>query len=122
MGQHFSCKKGVCDQCEALRYCNAPTYCQSKIHHKQFGIHIQSDIEQRKIKLNRTTIYRETDRMNLIYELDLCDDGKKLSNKDKWLKISNLLGVESKTCNEIPNKVWDMADRGMEGRKLMRHK
>ena len=37
----------------------------------------------RRKTINRTTIYRETDRMNLIYELDLCDDGKKLSNKDK---------------------------------------
>ena len=42
--------------------------------------------------------------MNLIYELDLCDDGRILLNKDKLLKFSKLLGVEAKTCNEIPNK------------------
>ena len=55
-------------------------------------------------------------------ELDLCDDGNVLSNKDKLLKIGKLLGVEAKTCNEIPNKYYNLADREMEGRKLMRVK
>ena len=32
--------------------------------------------------------------MNPIDELDLCDDGNVLSNKDKLLKIGKLLGVE----------------------------
>ena len=60
--------------------------------------------------------------MNPIDELDLCDDGNVLSNKDKLLKIGKLLGVEAKTCNEIPNKGCNMADREMEGRKIMRTK
>ena len=51
--------------------------------------------------------------MNLKYELDLCDDRNILSNKDKLLKIGELLGVEVKTCNDTPNKVWNMADREM---------
>ena len=42
--------------------------------------------------------------MNPIDELDLCDDGNVLSNKDKLLKIGKLLGVESKTCNDILNQ------------------
>ena len=45
---NFSCKKGVCDQCGGFRYCDAPPYCQSKINQKYFGIHIQSEIEQKK--------------------------------------------------------------------------
>ena len=44
----------------------------------------QSDVsegEQKKRKLNRTKIYCGRDRMSLIDELDLCDDGNILSNK-----------------------------------------
>ena len=51
--------------------------------------------------------------MDLTDELDLCDDGNILSNQDKLLKIDELLGVEAKTCNEILNKGWNMADREM---------
>ena len=60
--------------------------------------------------------------MNLTGELYLCDDGNILSNKDKLLKISKLLGVEAKTCKKISNKSWNMEDREMDGRKLMRDK
>ena len=42
--------------------------------------------------------------MNLRDELDLCDDGNVLPNKDKLLEIDKLLQVETKTCNEMPNK------------------
>ena len=42
-------------------------------------------------------MYQGRDRMNLIYELDLCDDVNILSNKDKLPKIGKLLGVEAKT-------------------------
>ena len=65
----------------------------------------------KKRKFNRTTIYRGRDRTNLTDELDLCDNGNILSNKDKLFKFGKLLIVESKTCNEIPNKGWDMVDR-----------
>ena len=51
--------------------------------------------------------------MNLKYYLDFCGHENILSNKDKLLKIGNLLGVEAKTCNEIPNKGWNMVDREM---------
>ena len=60
--------------------------------------------------------------MTLTDELDLCDDGYILTNKEKLLKIGKLLGVESKTCNEISNNVWNVADSQMEGRQLMRDK
>ena len=43
---------------------------------------------------------------------------KYLSNKDNLLKIGKLIGVEAKICNEIPNKGWKMADKGMEGKIL----
>ena len=46
--------------------------------------------------------------MSLTDELDLCDDGNILSNKEKLLKISNSLVVEAKTCNKIPNNGWNM--------------
>ena len=46
--------------------------------------------------------------MILTDELDLCDDGNILSNKEKLLKIGDLLRVEAKTCNEIPNNGWNM--------------
>ena len=81
----FSCKKGVFYQCGVCRYCDTNPYFQSKINHKHFVFHIQSEIEQKKIKLNRTTIYRGRDRMNLTDGLDLCDDRNILSNKDKLL-------------------------------------
>ena len=60
--------------------------------------------------------------MILTDELDLCDDGNILSNKDNLLKIGKLLGVEAKSCNEIPNNGWNMADIIMEGRQLMKSK
>ena len=51
--------------------------------------------------------------MNLKNELDLCDDGGVLSNKDDCLEIGKLLGVESG---------WNMVDSGMDVIKLMRSK
>ena len=48
--------------------------------------------------------------MSLIDELDLCDDGNILSNKENLLKIGDLLPVEARNCNEIPNNGWNMAD------------
>ena len=114
-----SCKKGVFDQYLVCRYCDKPPYFQSKINQKHFGIHIKSEIEQKKRKKNRKQILRGRDRMSLEDDFDLCDDGNVLSNKDKLLKIGKLLGVEAKNCNEIPNKGWKMADRKMKGRKLM---
>ena len=60
--------------------------------------------------------------MSLIDELYLCDDGDILSNKDNLLGIGKLLGVEAKTCNEIPNNGWNMEDIKIEGRQLMRSK
>ena len=62
-------------------------------------------------KLKRTKILHGRDRMNMIDEFGLCDDGNFLSNNYKLPKIVKLLGVEAKTCNEVPNKGWDMADR-----------
>ena len=60
--------------------------------------------------------------MNLTDALNLCDDRNILSNKDMLVKVGKLLGVESKTFNEIPNKGWNSADREMKVRKLIRGK
>ena len=46
--------------------------------------------------------------MNLTDELNLCDDEDILSNKDKLLRLGKLLGIEDKTCKDIPNKGWNM--------------
>ena len=54
--------------------------------------------------------------------MNLCDDGNILSNKDIFLNISTLLDVEDKTCDEIPNSGWNMADMETEERKIMRSK
>ena len=62
-------KKGVCDQCGVLRYCDAHPNCQPKMNHKHFGTHIQPEIEQEKGKLNRTTIYHRIYRLILTDEL-----------------------------------------------------
>ena len=70
--------------------------------------------------MNRTKIYRGRDRINLTYELYLCDGGNVLSNKYKFLEIGKLLGVKAQTCNETPNKYLNMEDIEMAGRKLMR--
>ena len=58
-----------------------------------------------------TKIYRGIYRTNLSDELDICGDGNILSNKDNLLKIGKLLGVEAKTCNQIPNKGWNVVDK-----------
>ena len=50
---HFSNKKGVCDQFGVYIYCDAPPYFQSKMNHKHFGIQIQSGIEQEKKKIEQ---------------------------------------------------------------------
>ena len=63
--KNFSFNKGICYQCGVCRYFDVPPYCKSNINHKHFGIHIQSEIEQNKIKLNRTTIHRGRVRMNM---------------------------------------------------------
>ena len=60
--------------------------------------------------------------MSLTDELDLCDDGNILSNKEKLLKIGKLIGVEAKTCNKILNNGYNTAGSKMEGRQLMRAK
>ena len=60
--------------------------------------------------------------MILTDELDLFDDGNILSNKEKFLEIGKLLDVKAKTCNEILNNGWNVADIKMEGRQLMRAK
>ena len=57
-----------------------------------------SECEQKKSKLNRTTIYCWKYKMILTDELDLCDDGNILSKKEKLLKIGKFIGVEAKTC------------------------
>ena len=54
--------------------------------------------------------------------MDLCDVWNILSNKEKLLKFGDFLGVEAKTCDDIPNNGFNMADMDMEGRKLMRSK
>ena len=92
----FPCKDGVCDQCREWIYYNEPSYCQRK-RNKNFSIHIQSEIEQNKIKLTMTKTYCGIDRMNLKDELGICDDGNILSSKANLLKIGKLLGVKSKT-------------------------
>ena len=69
--------------------------------------------------MSRTKIYCGRYRLSLKVELGLCDDGNTLYNKDDLLKSGKLLGVESKTCDEIPNNNLNMADMDMEGRKLM---
>ena len=81
MWQDFSYKKGVCDQCGLYRYCNAPPDFQSKINHKYFGTHMQSEIEQKKIKPNRTITYHGRDILSLTDEMKSCDDVNVLSNK-----------------------------------------
>ena len=43
--KHFSYKKEVCDQCGTCRYWDAPSYFQSNINHKHFGVHIKSETE-----------------------------------------------------------------------------
>ena len=39
-----------------------------------------------------------------------CDDVNFSSNKENLLKVGKLLGVESKTCDEIPNNGCNMSD------------
>ena len=55
-------------------------------------------------------------------ELGLYDDECILSKKKKLLKIGKALGVEAKTCNEIPNNGFNMADMEIKGIKLMQSK
>ena len=92
------------------------------MNHKHFGIKIQSEIKQNKIKFNRTKIYNGRDILILTDELELCDDGNVLSNKDNLLKVDKLLCVEAKTCDEITNNGWNMAGIETEGRKNVQSK
>ena len=70
--------------------------------------------------MSRTKIYCGRYRLSLKVELGLCDDGNILSKKKKLLKIGNSLGIESKTCDYIPNNGWNEADVKTEVRKLVR--
>ena len=60
--------------------------------------------------MNRITIYRGRDKLGLKDEMKLCDYVNVLSNRENLLKSGKLLGVESKTCDEIPNNGWSMED------------
>ena len=60
--------------------------------------------------------------MTLTDELDSCGDGNILSNKERLRIIGKFLGVEAKTCNEVPNNGWNMADIKMKVRPLMQAK
>ena len=51
--------------------------------------------------------------------MKLCDDVNVLSNKENSIRVGKLLGVGSKTCDEIPNNGWNMTDMEIEVRKLM---
>ena len=42
--------------------------------------------------------------------MKICGDVNTLSNKDNLLKVCNLLGVYSKTCDDMPNNGWNIAD------------
>ena len=101
----FSYKKVVCDQCGVCRYCDAPPCCQLKINHKHVGIHIQSKIEQKKIRLNRTTIYGGRYRMNLTDELYLFDDGNVYQKEISCFKLVSYLGLNPKLSMRYPINV-----------------
>ena len=60
--------------------------------------------------------------MSLKYELGLCGDQNVWSKKENLLKVGNLLGVEDKTGDEIPNNVWNIVDMETEGTKLVQSK
>ena len=66
-------------------------------------------------KLNKTTIYRGRYRLILTDQLKLCDDGNVLSKKKNLIKVGKLLGVEAKTCDEIPNICWNVAHMDTDG-------
>ena len=51
--------------------------------------------------------------------MKVCEDVNILSNKDNLLVVGKLLGVESKTCDWIPNNGYNMEDIETEGGKLM---
>ena len=89
------------------------------MNNKHFGIKIQPEIEQRRRKLSITKMYRRRDILILKDELELCDDGNVLSNKDNILKVGKFLGVESENCNKIPNNGWNMVDMETEGRFVL---
>ena len=54
--------------------------------------------------------------------MKLCDYVNVLSKKENLLKVGKLLGVESKSCDEISNNGWNMADMYKEERKLVKAK
>ena len=115
-GKNFSCEKGVCDQCVVFRYCEAPPYFKSKINHRHLSIHIQSEIKQKERKLYRTKIYHGRDKLNLTYEMDLCDNRNILSNKYKLIKTGKLLGLNPKLAMRYAIKVgiWRIGKRREE--------
>ena len=78
---------------------------KSSSNDNQSGV---SDIEQKKIKLNRTKIYSGRDIMIPTDELDLCYDGNILSNKEKLLKIGDFLGLKPKLAMryQITVGIW----------------
>ena len=83
--------------------CTSILSIKDKLQTLRYPHSIKNVTEKKKICL-QNNIYCGRDRITLTDELDLCDDGNITSNKDKLLKIGNLLGVESKTCNDILNQ------------------
>ena len=65
-----------------------------------------------------TKIYHGREILSLIYEIKLCD-AVNCFDKENSLTIGKILGVESKTCDDIRNNGWNMADLGTEQRKLI---
>ena len=46
--------------------------------------------------------------INLTDNFGSCDKDIDLSNKEKLIKIRNILGMEANACDDIPKSVWKM--------------
>ena len=133
--EHKYNKKGVCEHCRGCRFCDPPHDCSLKrnyIGYKMRCISLYaaqlltnkdhsyvSESEKKWVILNRKTTFCGKDRIILIDNSTLCDDGKHLSNKDNLIKIRKFLGFEFNTCDDIPKSGWNMKNLETEGRSLL---
>ena len=67
-----------------------------------------SYIEKKHILLDRKTMFHGENIIIMTYNLNLCDNGKHLSNKNNLIKIRNFIEFEVNACDEMPKSVWVM--------------
>ena len=114
----------MCEKCGGCRCFDPPTYFSLKRNRIGYNVRCRSqytaqilknkddsyvsDSEKKRIRLNIKTTFLGKYRISPTEIFNLCEDGKKLPNKEKLIKTCNFLGIEANSYDEIPKSGCNM--------------